>query len=127
MGAPNAKRIQILEGRYTFTDRRLSGIVAEIDSRLNCAEVYETITRTSDLISLVEIYSDIARTKKVVERSITRTTGSDGVDYITGMVTIFFNSDGSEDSRVTTTITRDGDDRITSCDNVFSTTEPQGC
>lgn len=127
MGAPNAKRIQILEGQYTFTDRRLDGIVAEIDSRLNCAEVYETITRTSDLISLIEIYSDLARTKKVMQRSITRTTGTDNVDYITGMVTIFYNSDGTEDSRVTTTITRDGDNRITSCDNVFSTTEPQGC
>jgi len=127
MGAPNASRIEIRESRLTFTSRRLSGILDEIDMRLNCAEVYETITRTSNLISKVEVFSDIARTKKVMQRDITRTTGTDGVDYITGMVTIFYNTDTSEDSRVTTTITRDGDNRIISCDNVYSTTEPQDC
>lgn len=127
MGAPNADRIEIRENRYTFTERRLSGLIRELDGRLNCANVFETITRTNDLISKIEIFSDIARTKKVAERTITRVTGSDGVEYISAMLTIFYNSDGSEDSRVTTTITRDVDDRITACDNVFSTTEPQDC
>lgn len=127
MGAPNADRIEIRENRYTFTEKRLSGLIKELDGRINCANVFETITRTSDLISKVEIFSDIGRTKKLVERDITRTTGSDGVEYITGMVTKYYNSDGTEDSRVTTTITRDSDDRITACDNVFSTTEPQDC
>lgn len=125
--ATNAKRIQTLEGRYTFTDKRLSGIIAEIDRRLNCAEVYETITRTSDLISKVEVYSDLARTKKLIERTFSRTSGLNGVDYISGMTTIYFNSDGSEDSRVTTTITRDVNNRITSCDSIFTTSEPQEC
>lgn len=123
MGAPNASRIEVQEGAYTFTSRRLAFVLQEIDARLNCAEVYETITYTSDLISKVEVFSNLARSIKVIERTFTRTTGGDGVEYITGMVTIFFNADTTEDSRVTTTIIRDGDDRITSCDNVFSTTE----
>ncbi len=127
MGAPNASRIEVRENRTTFIEPRLSGLLKELDARLNCANVYETITRTSGLISKIEIFSDIARTKLVVERDITRTTGSDGVDYITGMVTKFYNADTTEDSRVTTTITRDSEDRITQCDNVFSTTEPQDC
>ena len=127
MGAPNANRIEIQEGPLTFTERRLSGIIREIDSRLNCSEVYETISYTSDLISKIEIFSNFARTIKVAERTFSRVTGSDGVEYISGMVTIYFNSDTTEDSRVTTTITRDGDDRITSCDNVFSTSEPGIC
>lgn len=127
MGSQNADRIEVRENRHTFTEWRLSGLIYELDKRINCADVYETITRTSDLISKIELFSDIARTKKIAERDITRTTGSDGVDYITGMVTKFYNKDTSEDSRVTTTITRDGDDRITSCDNVFSTSEPQDC
>lgn len=127
MGAPNADRIEIRENRYTFTERRLSGLIRELDGRLNCANVYETITRTSDLISKIEVFSDIARTKKIAERDITRVTGSDNVQYISSMLTRFYNSDGSEDSRVTTTITRDVDDRITACDNVFSTTKPQDC
>lgn len=127
MGAPNASRIEVRENRTTFIEPRLSGLIKELDGRLNCANVFETITYTSGLISKIEVYSDIGRTKKVMERDITRTTGSDGVDYITGMVTKFYNSDATEDSRVTTTITRDSEDKITDCDNVFSTTEPQDC
>lgn len=127
MGAPNASRIEVREEKYTFTKRRLDDILTQIDMRLNCAEVYETITRTSGLISKIEIFSNAAKTIKVVERDITRTTGTDGVDYITGMVTRYYNDDTTEDSRVTTTITRDGENRITACDNVFSTTEPQEC
>lgn len=127
MGAPNADRIEIRENRYTFTQRRLSGLIKELDGRLNCANVYETITRTSDLISKIEIFEDVGRTKKLLERNISRTVGSDSVSYISQMVTIFYNSNGSEDSRVTSVLTRNSEDKIISCDNVFSTTEPQDC
>lgn len=123
MGAPDASRVQVQEGAYTFTETRLAFILKEIDARLNCAETYDTITYTSGLISKIEIFSNSARTIKVVERTYTRTTGTDGVGYITGMLTKFFNSDTSEDSRVTTTITRDSENKITSCDHVFSTSE----
>lgn len=127
MGTPNASRIEVKEQAYTFVETRLAFILKEIDSRLNCAEVYHTVTYTSDLISKVEIFSNSLRTNKVMERTFSRTTGSDGVEYITGMITIFYNTDSSEDSRVTTTITRDVNDRITECDNVFSTGETIPC
>lgn len=127
MGAVNTHRIEVRETRTTFTEKRLSGVLDQIDARLNCANVWETITRTGGLISKIEVFSNAAKTIKVMERDITRTTGSDGVDYITGMVTKFFNSDTTEDSRVTTTITRDADDNITECANVFTTTELQDC
>jgi hypothetical protein len=122
MGQPNSTRIETPEGAYSFTETRLSELLREIDSRLNCAENYDTITRTGGLISKIEIFSDLAKTIKKIQRTYTRTTGTDGVDYITGFVTIFYNANGSEDSRVTTTITRVAN-LITSCNHVFSTSE----
>lgn len=126
MAGEHATRIVVQEGAYTFLSNRLDKLLLEIDARLNCNEVYEDISYDiDDLIEKIEVFSDLARTKKVVERTFTRFTGGNGVEYISSITTIFYNKDTSEDSRVTTTITRNGDDQITSCDNVFSTSESQ--
>ena len=119
----DASRIEIREEESTFTGFLLSQVLGEIDRRVNAKDCYLSITRTSDLVSKTEYFSDIARTTKVMERQFSRTTGSDGIDYITGITSIFYNDDTSEDSRVTISITRDGDDRITQCNGVFSTGE----
>lgn len=116
----DASRIWIPEGRYTWGKSWLDEFLQELDMRLNGAEAYVDFTYTSDLITLIEIHSDLARTNKVAERQIGYTSGK-----ITSITTIFFNPGGSEDSRVTETLTRDAGnlDRITACDSVFTTTE----
>lgn len=130
MGAPNSKRIEVLEGNYTFTERRLNGIIAEIDMRLNGANVWVTFTRTGGLISKIEYFSNSARTIKVCEQNITRGAGVGSIQLVTGIQNIFYNSDTTEDSQVNETIGRPNlgtDDIIETCDSVFSTTEPPEC
>ena len=123
MGQVDTSRIHNTEEQYTFVGYGLDRVLKEIDTRLTASDCWATITRIDELISKIEYFSDAAKTKKTIERIFTRTAGSDTVDYITGIVTIFYNDDGSEDSRVTTVITRDSEDFITSCENVFSTSE----
>lgn len=123
MGQVDTRRIYNPEEKYTFVGYSLDRVIKEIDSRLTASDCWATITRVDDLISKIEYFSDAAKTQKKIERTFTRTTGSDTVDYITGIITIFYNDDGSEDSRVTTVITRDAEDLIVSCENVFSTSE----
>lgn len=121
----DASRIEIQEGAYTLRARRLDGALLEIMSGLSCADKFTTFIRDADnLIQEIQYYTDIGRTTLDHKVTYTRTAGSDGVKYITGAVVIYYEYDGvTEDSRVTITITRDSEDRITSCDSVFSTTE----
>lgn len=131
MGAlTDATRVYVTEENYTFKSRHLDDILHELDKRTSHADCYATITRTSGLISKVEYFSDIAKTQKVKERQFTRTVGYSGISFVTSILTIYYNDDASEDSRVTTTITRDTDANksvINTCDNVFSTGEVGPC
>lgn len=121
----DASRIEIQEGAYPSRADRLDGALLELYSATTCANKFTTITRDSDnLIEKIEYFTNAGRATLDHEVTYTRATGSDGVDYITGMVAIFYEWDGTtEDSRVTTTIVRDTNDLITSCDSVFSTSE----
>jgi hypothetical protein len=126
MGQINTYRVQNPEERYTFTEPALDGVIKELDSRTSMADCYPVFTRTSGLISKIEYYKDAAHTLKKCERNFTRNTGTDGIEYIATITSIYYNDDTSEDSRVTTTLTRHVDDNyITQCDNVFSTSESE--
>jgi hypothetical protein len=125
MGQTDATRIQTNEENNTTIAADLASTLNELDSRITSKDVYPVITRTLNLISKIEYYSDAAHTKKLYQREFSRTEGSDLVSYITGILTTFYNDDGSTDSVITTTITRNGNDLISSCNNVFSTSEPQ--
>lgn len=127
MPRTDASLVQFIEGGYTFTSRDLANVMHEVDRRLNSADAYTDMTRVSELITQIDLYSDVGRTQKVLQQTVSRTLGNDGILYPTGKITIFYNSNGSEDSRITTTITRDANNDITDCDNVFSTTEPVDC
>ena len=119
MGNPDLKRIQAQEGAYTFTEHNAAKMFKEIDARLNGANVFTTILRTLSLIDTISYFSDVGRTKLTMELHIGYT-----VDTLPDTFTyIFFNADGSEDSRVTETATRDIALYITSCDSVFLTSE----
>lgn len=126
--ATNAKRIEVTrEGAFTFRDDNLHKILKEIDARLAGYGCYSTVVRFTSgtnkgLIERIEIYSDQLKTKLDLTRELTYTNGR-----ITGVIDTYLNSDLSEDSLVTTTITRDGDGLIIGCESVFSTTEDTGC
>ena len=124
MSNTDASRVWVQEGAFTFTETSLDYVLMQIDARMTCKNLFEDFTRNGngDVITL-EVYSDIGRTNLVMQRDYTYVTGSDNIEYPSTITTIFYNANGSEDSRVTTTITRDGDDQITACDNVFSTSE----
>ncbi len=124
MGQTDATRIQANEEQNSTVSADLASALNEIDSRITSKGVYPVITRTGGLISKIEYFGDLAHTKKLYQREFSRTIGSDLVSYITGIITTFYNDDSSTDSIITTTIAR-ASERITSCDNVFSTTEPQ--
>jgi len=115
----DASRLWLAEGRYTWTKSHLDDWLAELDMRLNSANCFIDITRTAGLITLFEYYADIGRTIKVADKQVGYTTGK-----ITSFTHIFYNENGSEDSRVTHTILRDVvTSDIIGCDAVFSTTE----
>lgn len=125
MGNTDTSRIQTYEQENTFISPDLSGLIKEIDARIDGANCFPVITRTSNLISKIEYYSDAGLTNKRIQRTFTRTVGTDQISYITGILTIFYNEDTTEDSRITSVLTRDPTNLwITSCTNVFSTTEP---
>lgn len=125
----DTQRVWHQEQDHTWTKDRLDELLGEIDRRLNSSNCFPIVFRdANDLINKIEYYSEASHTNKIAERTFTRSTGTDNVEYITGIVTIFYNDDSSEDSRITTTITRDPTDNwITSCDNVFSTSETPPC
>ena len=124
MSEIDSVRVYHRESGDTWTKERLDEVLAEIDGRVNCANCWCTINRTAGYISSISYYSDAAKTKLVNTTTITRTTGLDGYPYVTGILKIFYNTDGTEDSRITEAFTRTSD-IITSGAGVFSTTEPQ--
>ena len=124
--AMDASRIFVQEGAYPFRKDRLDYVLQEISAGLYKANTFPSIIRngTTNLIERTKHWTDITRTVLNHECIYTRTIGVDGVSYVTGMTAIFYEADGTtEDSRVTVTMVRDGSDRITSCDAVFSTSE----
>ena len=123
MGNTDTGRIQTYEQENTFISPSLDGLIKEIDARLIGANCFITINRTDDLISSIDYFADIAKTQKRIEQTFSRITGSDGVKYITQVLTIFYNEDTTEDSRVATILTRDSDNRITDCSSSFSSSE----
>ena len=125
MGQVSIDRVANPEERYTFISKSLDGALKEIDGRISAADCWASITRTSGLISKIEYFADAAKTQLRIEQTFAKATGSDQVEYTTGILTIFYNADTSEDSRITTVIVRDGDNNITSCENVFSTAESE--
>jgi len=117
-------RIQVSEQLTSMASDDLADSLKEIDARVMDSNSWNTITYDGDgLISKIEYFSDSAKTKKTIKRDFTRTTGTDGLKYITSISTTIYNDDGSTDSTITTTLTRTSD-KITSCSSVFSTTEP---
>jgi len=124
MSEIDSVRVYHRESGDTWTKERLDEVLGEIDGRVNGANMFCTVNRTSGYISSINYYSNSAKTILVCTASFSRTNGSDGYPYITGITKIFYNSDGTEDSRVTETFTRTSD-LITSTSGVFSTTEPQ--
>lgn len=132
MGQTDASRIEVQEGAYTFTRTHLDDLLRELDARITAADCWLTITRpvspdpNAGLITKTEYFADAARTKLVMERQFDRSPGLGGVRYISQITTIFYNENGTEDSRVTATISRPGlgtNDDLTTCDSPFSTTE----
>jgi len=122
MGNIDTGRIQTYEEENTFISPSLNNLIKEIDSRITGANCFPVITRTDDLISKIEYYRDVSHTQKMIERNFIRQEGDDGVFYITNILTIFYNEDGTEDSRVETIINRT-DNIIQSCRNDFSSGE----
>ena len=126
MGQGNASRVQTREESHTFVSPSLRGILFEIDGRLNHANCWLSITRTSGLITQTDYYRDAAKTNLAFRRVFGRTV-VDGISFITSITTTYYETDGSTvDSTVTTTISRDGasdDQVITGCASPFTTTE----
>ena len=126
----NAIRIALKEGRHTWVSSNLEFFFEELDMRLNHADCFAVYTYTSGgindgLMEKAEYFKDAAHSPSLLaaDQTVTRATGSDGIQYISGIVSIYYNSGLTEDSRVTTTVTRDGNDRMIECANVFSTSE----
>lgn len=124
MGQTDATRVQTNEENNSTVSSDLASTLTELDSRITSKDVYPVISRSGGLISKIEYFSDLAHTHKLYQREFTRTAGSDLVLYISGIITTFYNDDGSVDSTITTTINRTSD-KISSCENIFSTLEPQ--
>lgn len=116
-------RVQTSEGETSLKADDLADSLKEIDQRMMGNNIWSTITYSSGLISQIDYYSDAGKTVLILRRTFTRTLGSDGINYITGMVTTAYNDGGSTDSVITTVLSRTSD-KITGCASSFSTTEP---
>lgn len=122
MGQANSKRIGVREGGTSFVSPDLGTLIKELDGRLVGADLFMTITRSSGLISKVEYFAEAARTTLLIERTISRTAGTGGVLYVTGVLTKFFNLNATEDSRVTDAFPRTSDKIVTN-EGPLATTE----
>jgi hypothetical protein len=129
MGQVNAIRIQIQEGAYTLKSEDLARALLELDMRVTGANCHMTATYNVDnLVDVIEYFSDPGLTQKVMRKEFSYSAGASGFDVLTGTVAIYYNDDATEDSRVTTTITRPNlgtEDRIESCDSPFTTSESE--
>lgn len=124
--AVDASRVFVQEGAYPGRSFRLDELLLEVFGHLVSQNCFATFTRVSGLITKIEYFRDIGRTSLSHECLFTYFVGGDGVDRPTSVTQIFYENDGTtEDSRITTTITRDGDDLITDCDSVFTTSESE--
>ena len=117
-------RIQTSEQSTSMVSSDLSETLKEIDQREMGADIWSTISYSSGLVSEINFYSDAAKTKRIIKRVFNRTVGSDFISYLSSMITTYYNIDNSVDSVITTTLTRDANDKITGCASSFSTTEP---
>lgn len=120
MGQTDSTRIYVQEGAYTFPSVILAYVLQDVDRFVNSPNTWVTITRTSNYISKVEYFSDAAKTLKIFEHQYGRTS-----NRITSITAIYYNVNGSEDSRVTHTLTRNGSQQITDSANPFSTSESE--
>jgi hypothetical protein len=119
-------RIQTSEFETSMTSPDLEKTLKEIDQRVMGDNIWSTITYDVDtLISEVRYYSDSSKTIMILKKVISRTLGTDGIKYISSIVTTSYNLDGSPDSVITTTLNRTND-IITTCESAFSTVET-GC
>jgi len=118
MSQTNPERVSVKEALTSLRSSNLKGALKELLQRVSYEDLHISVTRSSGVITLVEFFADVGRTKKLFERSYSR----GAFNRITGITTIFFNELGSEDSRVTTTVSRT-DHVFDSNDNVFSITE----
>jgi hypothetical protein len=123
MAQINDIRVETTESQISTISPELLGTLQELDSRVMGSNIWSTITYTSGLISSITYYSDVAKTKMTMRRVISRTLGSDLVNYVTGIVTTVYNDEGTVDSVITTVFNRDSSDRIIGCASAFTTTE----
>jgi len=128
MGQINAIRTQIQEGSVTLKSDDLAHALLELDMRTSGANCFTTATYNVDgLVDVIEFFSDVGLTQKVLRKEFTYAPGASGFDVMTVVVAIYYNDDATEDSRVTTTIDRPNlgtEDRIEACASPFTTTEP---
>ena len=118
----DARRVDQNEGANTFTERELHKLIQELDTRLTSKDCYAVFTRTLGVTTKVEFFRDIGHTDLAAEKNYTYVVGLDGINRIDTMTLIIYNVDGSEDSRVTTTLNRTLDS-IDDCESPFSTSE----
>ncbi|MCP4077652.1 MAG: DUF2190 family protein [Gammaproteobacteria bacterium] len=114
----NSSQVVNPEQPTTYISERLNVILDNLDSRTSNREYYEVITRTAGLISKIEYFSDAAKTVKAKERNFTYTS-----EKISSITDIYFNLNGTEDSRVTQSFTRDTSNLITEISSPFTTSE----
>ena len=122
MAKESSNRIWDKEESHTFVSGDLRGTIREIDARVNGSNMFTDITRTLGLITLIEYYSEVARTNLKLKRAITYAGGRSMWRCST-----YYNDDTTEDSVVTETVVRDVDGNIVSCDSVLTTTEVAPC
>ena len=117
----DALRIWTKDGAYSFLSSNMEELLLEIDSRLNGARVYSSITRSGYSISEINYYLEQARTTLLIKRQITYTPNF----RLSTITSIFYNLIGGEDCRIIETSYRDGLGNITHTDSVYTTTEDQ--
>lgn len=105
----NDSRVEIRESVNSFISDELRGLLAEIDQRVACANLYMTITRnsTTGMIEKFIYYADAARTRKVYEKTISRVPSSIGILLVAGVSVTIFKDDGTTvDSTISMNATR---------------------
>ena len=111
MGQTNAKRIEVREGSLSYISNRLASLLKEIDQRLSDSDLHMKVTygTTGLLKSYIlktEFFLDAALTRKMYECLYSYSLGFDTVQRVVQTTTIFYNVDGSEDSRIVHTYAR---------------------
>jgi hypothetical protein len=130
MGQLDILRAQVQEGAYTLTSKNLAHALLELDMRISGANCWMDATYNVDeLLESTDYYSDAGKTQLVMRKEFTYGTGIGTIPYITSILKIFYNENGSEDSRVTVTINRVDlgvtDDKIEDCESPFTTSESE--